>query len=495
MSNYQIKTATIDLTKASFLNSIPTELLKEQDLFLIPTKAYTVLLELIREDRSKDNYEFVNSYIKIIKELINRDGQELPRIILKNYNREYNSIINQLHIDNFIVKIKKPFFNKLNPEESNCAVYTLNEFTELTFISLIDLNVESKLKLEVEGLLSTPLNNENFINTLLETRILTNEAVYAEYQYCVENDKDYKKFLSRVNNILSFTRSRSAAKGENVNRVYSSFTSLSRVSRKFLVYDGNPFYEVDIKNCQPLLLICILSEMGYHIDQTYIDDVTTGNFYEALMAQAIKMRLVKQVKIDSKSMNTKYLTNRDDVKILVYSDILFCTKLKDTAIVKIFKSLYPRVYKALKEITEQLSLTDEKLARPLQNMEAEIVLSVIPKSNYFTVHDAIYITDKREINHIKNMLIRKINKKSNGLIKNILFGKIESYDIIKIDDNEIEVITKVLRSKDKFKTRKKFNNLMEFKSLYGTLTIKEIQEKLGLSRSSIMKYKKQLKLK
>ena len=471
VKNYIIKSATINLEDDNFISSIPTQLLKEQGLSLIPSQAYTILLELIQDD-SKNNYSFINGYINIIKDLIKFDGLEMPRKILFNSNKKYVEIIEKLRSNNFIIAIKKGYYNKLNPSESTCAIYTLDTFKSFTFISLAEDNIENQMKVEVEGLLETPLNNKNFINTLMNTTILATEAIYAEYKYCIESGKDYKKFLSRVNTILSFTRSRSAGKGENVNRVYSSFTSLSRISRKFLVYDGNPFFEVDIKNCQPLLLICILSEMEFEIDENYIEDVTTGKFYEALMQQAIKLNVVKQVKYtkddSGNQIEAKLFANRDDVKVLVYSDILFCTQLKDTAIVKIFKSLYPKVYKALKEITSQLSLTGEKLAKPLQNMEAEIVLSIEPKSNYFTVHDAIYLTDRNEINSIKSRLITKIKQKSNGLIKDLLFGKIEEFEIVKLQENDIEIMSMNLRCKNKFRNPNKLSRLIQFKELYGT---------------------------
>ena len=332
VKNYIIKSATINLEDDNFISSIPTQLLKEQGLSLIPSQAYTILLELIQDD-SKNNYSFINGYINIIKDLIKFDGLEMPRKILFNSNKKYVEIIEKLRSNNFIIAIKKGYYNKLNPSESTCAIYTLDTFKSFTFISLAEDNIENQMKVEVEGLLETPLNNKNFINTLMNTTILATEAIYAEYKYCIESGKDYKKFLSRVNTILSFTRSRSAGKGENVNRVYSSFTSLSRISRKFLVYDGNPFFEVDIKNCQPLLLICILSEMEFEIDENYIEDVTTGKFYEALMQQAIKLNVVKQVKYtkddSGNQIEAKLFANRDDVKVLVYSDILFCTQLKD----------------------------------------------------------------------------------------------------------------------------------------------------------------------
>lgn len=499
MKNYSIKSATINLDQQNFISSIPSQLLKEQGLSLIPTIAYTILLELIQEDESNNNYEFINEYINIVLELIKFDGLEVPRNVLRLKSRNYTEIIEKLRSNNFIISIKKAFFNKVNPYESTCTIYTLDTFKSFTFISLSEDSIENKLKLEVEGLIETPLNNENFINTLLNTTILATEAIYAEYKYCIETGKDYKKFLSRVNTILTFTRSRSANKGKNVNRVYSSFTNLSKISRKFLVYDGNPFYEVDIKNCQPLLLICILAEMDFEIDQNYIDDVTNGKFYESMMQRAVELKLTKQVKFsksdEGESVEKKILANRDDVKVLVYSDILFCTKLKDTAIVKIFKSLYPSVYKALKEITEQLSLTGEKLARPLQNMEADIVLSIQPKSNYFTVHDAIYLTNKNEISNIKAKLIRKIKQKSNGLIKELLFGNVEEFEIIRLNENDIEIVSMNLRSKNKFRNPNKISRLIQFKELYGKFKTAEICEKLDITRRSFINYKKQLKLK
>ena len=45
VKNYIIKSATINLEDDNFISSIPTQLLKEQGLSLIPSQAYTILLE------------------------------------------------------------------------------------------------------------------------------------------------------------------------------------------------------------------------------------------------------------------------------------------------------------------------------------------------------------------------------------------------------------------------------------------------------------------
>ena len=502
MKNYILKAVSVKLDEDNFVKQIPTDLLKEQNISIIPTIAFNVLKKQLNNNEN-DNFTYINKFLGLIKAFIDNNDEHLSsKYLHKLAHNEYTSIIESLDKAGLFKSIKKGFYDKENPANSKSAVYTLYSFVDYTFISLTEESDDGVVVLDykLKELENTPLNNDTFINVLMNAKIHAAEAILAEYKYFKEPNKDgtlktITSFISRVNAILNFLKFRFASKGDSVDRVYSSFSSLSKISRKFITYNGKPFYEVDIKNCQPLLLICLLIENGYSIDSDYVKNVVSGKFYESLMEEAKNQGYTTQKSIKSKNNELEFIDMmmniRDDVKILCYSDIFFAKKLNNTNIVKVFKSLYPLVYDALKQLTEQ----ENTLANQLQNLEADIVLNVVPKSPYFTVHDAIYLTNKTELENVKRDLAFEIKKRSGGRIENVMFGEIKDFKICMVDKNEVQteviygskLVRKVHSAKDA-----RFN---QFKELSQLMNKKEIMAALNITEPTYFRYKKQLKTK
>lgn len=497
MKNYILKAVSVKLEENNFVNQIPTELLKEKGLSIIPTTAYDLLIKKIKEE-GNDNFTYISGYIEIIKLLYSKNEESLSSLILQSKSKKYKSIINLFYEYGVIKHIINGVYNRENAEKSFCGTYIMNHFSDLTFISLTEEsdNVLT-IDIKIDSLKNTPLDNDTFINTLTKSKIDASNAILAEYNFCKEEKKKYESFVSRVNAILNFLKYRSAGKGEKVNRVYSSFSSLSKQARKFVTYNGKHFYEIDIKNCQPLLLIILLIKYNLPIDTEYINAVTNGVFYESLQTQALKNGYDKQtiVKVFKDKVTKKFkdydFTKRDDVKVLCYSKIFFTKEYKLTKIVKCFKQLYPYVYSSLVKLTETVTL-----AELLQNLEAEIVLNIIPNCPYFPVHDAIYITNKTEIEDIKTKIAFEIKKLSAGRIPNVLFGEIKEFEIKMIDKNDIDpeiLIIKARASKlERAAHSKKDIRFNEFKELYSRMDKKSICATLKITDRTYIRYKKQL---
>lgn len=504
MKNYILKSVLVQLDNNDFVKQIPTELLKDKNLYIIPSLAFDVLNKELK-DKDKNNYTYVNAYLNIIKKLYSTDGQDLAANLLKKITREYNSII-ELLFENKIIKFKLAgYYDKKQPELSYTGSYTMASFNDFVFISLTEQDDTGIVELDfrIDELKNTPLNNDTFINTLMHTKIYASEAILAEYNECNrESGFDYVAFISRVNAILSFLKYRYANKGDNVDRVYSSFSGLSKVARQFLTINGKPFYEIDITNCQPLLLNCLLSENGYNIDLNYISDTVNGVFYEVLVNKLVELGYTEQTIVRQKNKintyNTYYFTKsdkkgrsiRDQIKELSYSRIFFASDYNKSPILEAFKVLYPLVFKALKELT-----VENTLAHLLQNLEADIVLNIIPKCSYFTIHDAICVSNKTELEWVKTELAKQIKLRSGGRIKNVKFKQTEDYKIELLDSNNINVTETIIKAKASKLTRAdhsgKLERYEEFEKLMMVnFSKQEIADKLNISIKTVNRYVK-----
>jgi ABC-type Zn2+ transport system substrate-binding protein/surface adhesin len=109
------------------------------------------------------------------------------------------------------------------------------------------------------------------------------------------------------------------------------------------------------------------------IDANYIADCQAGQVYEQFITKE---------------------HDRDTVKVELYKAIYFDFKQKKL-ISNDFMKLYPLTYKSLQILDEDIIT----LASKLQNIEASIFnqLKPVKSKYYFTLFDAIYYSDSRDI--------------------------------------------------------------------------------------------------
>jgi hypothetical protein len=210
-------------------------------------------------------------------------------------------------------------------------------------------------------------------------------AILDELEHNKIENKTINNLRLRLNTLLSLNSSRFIKKGNKVDRIYHSVTNISKVARKHLSIDGVKFHDIDVKNCQPLLLCYYLRKNNMPIDDKYQYDCEMSQFYEQFMLNNI---------------------TRSEAKTLVYKNILFDFKVNsETA--KVFKQLYPKTYNSLKELNQSTSLASE-----LQNLEASIFNVLEPnKSKYFyTLFDSIYFTNINDCVHLMNDIKSKFGK-------------------------------------------------------------------------------------
>ncbi len=219
-----------------------------------------------------------------------------------------------------------------------------------------------------------------FEKTIRDTKCNYSEAIKDEFYNYVLTGMPENKLRIRLSRLFALSNDRYIKQGEKVDRVYHSFSNLSKISRKHLHIDNKGFHDIDIKNCQPLLLCYLLRQLNMSVDDNYILDCENGNVYERFITKE---------------------RDRDNVKTELYSAIYFDFKAKEP-IADEFKNTYPATYQSL----QILDCDPVTLASKLQNIEASVFNGLKPKKSkyYFTLFDAIYFSDSGDIQDLVKQL-------------------------------------------------------------------------------------------
>jgi len=291
----------------------------------------------------------------------------------RNYS-DYKQILKDLEIISNVPHKNGEWYNYKKGLVKNYRIH--NNYLKEKELCLVILEEPSK-KYNRKFICDIDIN-DRFKNTIENITINTKNAIEAELNYCTSKKLSSSKLRSRISRILYLKEKRFIKKGKKVGRIYHSFTNLSRISRKFLSVN---FSNIDIKNCQPLLLIAYLRKNNYGVDINYKNDCENGIFYDQFF----------DVKNES----------RDIVKKQIYKNLLFGFNMK-SCYNKRFKEIYPIVWESLKKI----NLSSSTLASKLQNIESELFNDLIPiKSKYFfTLFDAIYFSDLEDVGELSKKI-------------------------------------------------------------------------------------------
>lgn len=270
------------------------------------TKSYTKSYMLNCEWGSLYNYKI--NYLKY-KQTVDKDREEL----ITEYS-EHENLINTLHrVQIDIVKL----------------------------IEYLEANLGKRMK---------PKTFKNsWGKTMIDnTRVIDEETIYR----CLFD-------ALRINNRKIYYTVR--------DRVYSSLSNLSSLCNDFIFIDGIKMEEIDVVNCQPLLLNTLVDDSNL---RRVCQD---GKFYEVLM-------------------EATGIEDRNEIKIMTYRDLFFGTYKPNSVLGKAFQSLFPHAHKYL--LNYQYDL-DETLAKNLQMKEAEIFIGVaietVKDFPVITKHDALFI--------------------------------------------------------------------------------------------------------
>lgn len=224
--------------------------------------------------------------------------------------------------------------------------------------------------------------------TLENVYLRTDKAIEEEHLYHLNEKTSTNSLNSRLISINNFYNNNNIKKGINNDRVYHKICNLSKQSRKYLTDEnGFEFFSIDIKNCQPLLLIAQAVKHGIAVDDSYKKLCELGTLYE----QFIRPN-----------------RNRDQAKEELYKCVYFA-QIYNSPINKEFRLYFPKSYKAILELTAAYS---RSLALMLQKLEAQFFNQLKPKYStvWFTLYDAIYFNDERDLDYLENYLQDEFQK-------------------------------------------------------------------------------------
>lgn len=212
-------------------------------------------------------------------------------------------------------------------------------------------------------------------NISLELKPVMKKGVITSRVLDEERKYDY------INDALKINYQNLWFKISDEGRFYNSTTSLSYTALPFIKLKRREIFEIDIKNCQPLLLSTLID------DDEYKKDVEDGIFYDKV---------------------GRYLNmSRSEFKVLSYKLIFFSNKeLKSGKVYDALEELYPGLITQLNELRSKIEISKE-----LQKIESSIIVDKIGQLDYKMMlrHDAVFVYEE-DYDIVKSFIIREFSK-------------------------------------------------------------------------------------
>lgn len=381
------------------INIIPidNDLFNNKDISKVNSKnIYCIDLNLISLLLSIDDYPH-KKYLSIEKLLkfiqffessmdennsLNLGWQYLKSNLDKNYKKymdilAYNKIITPIKNDS-----GKYYQNGIETKRYRL----LDKWTQNNDLCLIYFDSNSKsvnIKID-DNIKDLNIDKRHIYTVTTKLKIDYTSALKAEVINWQEKGFSTSRLRKRLNKLFQSKSFRYFKKGYKVDRIYHSFSNISKISRNYL---NIPMCNIDLKNSQPLLLVAYLISNNLPIDLSYKIDCESGEIYEKFY----------NTRIEDFSTDEDEL--RNNVKQNIYKNIFFGFN-EASLYNKKFKQLYPKVWSSLKSLNDN----NIELAGLLQNMEASLFNRLNPKKSkyFFTLFDAIYYSDKNDSIDILN---------------------------------------------------------------------------------------------
>ena len=332
------------------------------------------------------------SFLSYLETLIDVNGTQnnIPKDVFVSYfsvhnYKYYQEILSELNILTNVPHKDGTWYQMPSKDKmSICKSYRIhNDYLRERELCIVILEEPRKKYDRIISIDDRLVLDKRYIKTIDSIEINIKNAIDAEIKHCIDNKLSSSILRNRISRIFYTKQKRFIKQGKKVDRVYHSFTNLSKITRKHLNRDFN---YIDITNCQPLLLSSYLMSNNLPIDINYKNDCEFGNFYEEFYSLE-----------DNKDVEE----TRKLVKKSIYKNLFFGFNDKNIYNQK-FRELYPSTWSSLKDISK----TNVSLASRLQNLEAELFNNIIPTRSeyYFTLFDAIYFSDVLDIPEINNII-------------------------------------------------------------------------------------------
>lgn len=402
----QISTKDLDFIKKASSSYITTEnLMRQLEIVDLPIKRETAIKRILAF------LEYLDERIKNGRTEIGIDQSIWEEYFSPNKYKQYQEILSQLNILTTVMYKRGSYIDKKGTSHTieNDFAYSkklgLSKIFQVHNSYLKNENYVMVMFGEKQKTASVQVDirlknlSPKFVNTLKNVKIDVPGAIQAEINEYHKQKISFIQLKHRISRIFAVRNSRKISTGNKVNRIYHSFTNLSKISRQFF---NHKFFEIDVVNCQPTLLIAYLYENNLGIDENYKRDCESGSFYERFIDT-----------IDEKYTFgddlVKFDQARKETKVSIYRNVFFGFKKSEKINIR-FKELYPLTWAELDKIKK----STVSLASILQNTEAQLFNSLFPKKSkmYFTLFDAVYYTNDEDTAELKNKIEQFFNERN-----------------------------------------------------------------------------------
>jgi len=400
-----------DLIKHNNFNEvriIPTYLLDALKTITLPIKNIEIALKNVCDFLSYINHKMnlVDSKTNNKDNLLFINSNDFKEFFTRNHYKKYKTILEEHGVLTNVPYSDGSFYT---PGEKPMQYRIHNKYLNNKDFTVLFLENESKTNLELDIRINTKDVPKKFIDTIIDEKLDYKKVFIEEIKYHNENKYVLKRKLNselfntnaefnstafslyvRLSNALGFKNRRFIKYGTKVNRIYHSLSCISKITRYCTV---NEYYSIDFKNSQPNLLCIHLNKNNINYEIDYKTACEEGRFYELFIG------CLGVIKTGDNEKDIK--TERDEIKIECYSAIFFDFKRYSTINLK-FKQLFPNLWAYLDKIDKE----KQSLASILQNLEASFFnkLKVNKSKKYYTVYDAIYFSDIKDIDYITEQI-------------------------------------------------------------------------------------------
>jgi hypothetical protein len=385
MKKYLIPVKLLDIIKFGIESSSDFIRLKEKQKLKITQTLISLWLFIYNEQRKDESTSTLKGYTNI-----HTDNLIHFRIKLDNKIFNYSNLIE------FLERFDLLETNHIFSSGSFSKSYrVLTDFLELDFIEFeidfekIFTNIKDKkywlkkypdLNKQIKETYEVKINLSDYIrwinnNIGTELKPVINDGVLETRFLTKERALDY------INDAIKVNLENIWFKLSDEGRFYNSTTNLSYTSLPFMQLKRRNIKEVDVKNCQPLLLCALIK------NELYKKDVEAGIFYDRVAEKLNK--------------------TRDEFKVLSYKYIFFSSKnLKSGAIYDAINELYPGFIEEMNELRSKMNV-----ARELQKVESNIFVKNISNYDFKMVlrHDAVFVFEE-DFDLVKQLVIDEFKK-------------------------------------------------------------------------------------
>ena len=277
------------------------------------------------------------------------------------------------------------------------------DLLRLEMVARINFNYDFKIyktKDEfIEQIMAIEISEESIREHLKEIGLKRIRADRIEKELCK------RSFLKTKMLELLELENTGIVKGEKGGRHFHALSNAPRELRACMI-STNPkkpyLMQVDIKNSQPFLLLCLFEENNIEIEQGLKMGIIGGKFYEEIGF--------------CWGFNPFDITNnhitRQEIKRKVYSNLLFADNeiRKESEYFQKVQANYPKFANAILTLTQN----GETLASLLQELEAKQMLPVVKKFKAIGLHDAVLtvtVNQESDVEKVKEEILKRFKEK------------------------------------------------------------------------------------